>query len=129
MADLDPNALTAAINAGLSHPTVGDGMIAAAIRAYLVTANPEPVAGENEAWKAHQRGSEYSFPKYLSRYPNDANNFRAALRIAIAANQKPTPMHFTTKDVQALYNGMPREITRILRSKGATADWSVKETE
>lgn len=64
-----------------------------------------------------------SFEVELDRYPIYAAQFRAALRIAIAANQKPMPMHFTCDDIFEMAQMNAEFHAKHLRRMGATVEW------
>lgn len=85
----------------------------------VVVVVEKPVKGEDEAWSAWVNNEgEYLLSK---EGKNTQDEFRAALRIAIAANQQP--MHFTIDDIVRIANASNKSVVAYLRSMGATVEY------
>jgi hypothetical protein len=113
---------------GVEHVATDAGGVTEAIRQlspYVGGGRPtqddDAVKGEDEAWTtlAVLSGSTGGLRK----------RFRAALRIAIAANQTQKPMHFTVWDIQNMSLMQGQFIVNFLTQKGATVEWPFGETE
>ena len=77
------------------------------------------VKGEEDAWQAFWVGKKVFRLELMEK--STIANFRAALRITIAANRQP--MHFTVDDVVRIASASNKSVVAYLRSMGATVEY------
>jgi len=85
------------------------------------TQDDDAVKGEDEAWAAWSNG--YGVVVWTLQSESNRTNFRAALRIAITANQTQKPMHFTCHDIYEMAQMNGDFHAKYLRHMGATVEW------